>query len=206
MEGRTLNWTTAHGVPRPFLRLTMTSQWPYLLKALLTSRTSCRSVSLIGRLPTNTPASWAWWRCEAKKLSLAAESSLSWAATAAAVVVVVVEKVTTGGAVADRAGASGGDDGGVLAARPVIAAAAVVVVAVASAVVVVTAAAAAVCGGLKKGKAVVEKKRTRDFIYVAALTGADGQCTAIGWRITRNTASPQQPSHYNNASRCLREA
>ena len=164
-------------------------------------------MSLIGRLPTNTPASWAWWRCEAKKLSLAAESSLSWAATAAAVVV-VVEKVTTGGAVADRAGASGGDDGGVLAARPVIAAAAavVVVVAVASAAVAVTAAAAAVCDGLKKGKAVVEKKRTRDFIYVAALTGADGQCTTIGWRTTRNTGSPQQPSHYNNASRYLRQA
>ena len=133
-------------------------------------------------------------------------------------VVAVVD--TTGGAVADRTGASGGEDGGVLAARPGIAAAAaaaaavvVVAVAVASAAVAVTAAAAAAAAaaatvrdGLKKGKPVVEKQQTRDFIYVATLTGADGQCTTIGWRVTRNTVSPQLPSHHYNASKYLREA
>lgn len=44
------------------------------------------------------------------------------------------------------------------------------------------AAAAAVGGGLKKGKTVVERKRTQGFIRVATLTGADGRCTTIGWR------------------------
>ena len=106
-------------------------------------------------------------------------------------VVVVVMVVTTGGAVADRTGASGGDEGGVLAARRAIVVVVVVVVvvvaaavAVAAVAVAVTAAAAAVGVGLKREKAVVEKKRTHDFIRLATLTGADGQCTITGWRVT----------------------
>ena len=130
---------------------------------------------------------------------------------AAVVVIVVVVVNTTGGAVCDRTGASGGEDGGVLAARPGIAApaaaAAAVAVAVAVAAVVATAGAtAAVRDSLEKEKAVVGKKQTRDFIYVSTITGANGQCTTIAWRITRNTASPRLLSHYNNASKYLREA
>ena len=79
--------------------------------------------------------------------------------------------------------------------------------------VVVVVAVAAVVGAAAaddslKEEVVERSKRTQELIHAAltALTGAGGRCTIIGWRVTANTASPPRPSHYNNASKFLREA